>query len=84
MEENSQRDGRIWFEFKLLLFLLGLLAAGVLHYLYPAYTVAVIQKKHKIIRLLGWFIRICTQMFFTALCGTQNTNKGRVDSHDAR
>jgi len=84
VEGNSQRYGRIWFKFKLLLFLLGLLAAGVVHYLYLAYTVATTQKKHKVIRLLGCFVRICTQIFFTALCGTQSTSKGRVDSHDAR
>jgi len=84
VEGNSQRDGRIRLEFKLLLFLLSLLAAGVAHYLYPAYSVATIQKKHKIIRLLGRFVRICTQIFFTALCGTQSTTKGRVDSHGAR
>lgn len=84
VEGNSQRDGRIWFELKLLLFLLSLLATGVVHNLYPAYAVATIQKKHKIIRLLGWFIRICTQIFFAALCGTQSTSKGRVDSQNPR
>ena len=84
VEGYSQRDGKIWFEFKLLLFLLSLLAAGVVDYLYLAYTVATIQKKHKIIRLLRWFIRICTQIFFIALCGMQSTNKGRVDPHGAR
>jgi hypothetical protein len=84
VEGNSKRDGRIRLEFKKLLFLLSSLAAGVVHYLYPSYSVATIQKKHKIIRLLGRFIRICTQIFFTALCGTQSTSEGRVDSHDAR
>jgi hypothetical protein len=84
VEGNVQRDDRIRLEFNLLLFLLSLLAVGLVHYLYPAYSVATIQKKHKIIRLVGRFIRICTQIFFTALCGTQSTNKGRVDSHDAR
>jgi hypothetical protein len=72
VEGNRQRDGRIWLEFKLLLFLLSLLAAGVVHYLYPAYSVAAIQKKRKIIKLLGRSVIICTQIFFTALCGTQS------------
>lgn len=84
VEGNAQRDDRIWLEFNLLLFLLSLLAVGLVHYLYPAYSVATIRKKYKIIRLVGRFIRLCTQTFFTALCGAQSTNKGRFDSHDAR
>ena len=44
---NTQGDGKMLFEFKLLLFLLSISAAGVVHYLCPPYRVATIQKKHK-------------------------------------